>query len=61
MTKDKKDLQERDAERSGTEVRTDETKDKRLGEAGHTYVGRQMDDGLKSNPRIRDEDDVKED
>lgn len=61
MKQDKKDLQEDDAERTGTEVRTEETNEKRLGEAGHTYAGRQLDDDLKSSPRIRDEDDVRED
>ena len=46
---------------TGPDVRTPETEDERQGEAGNTYVGREMDDRLKSNPRPENEDDVTED
>lgn len=52
------ELQER--ARTGSTVRAEEPDGKRLGEAGHTYVGRQMDDDLQANPRIEDQDDVVE-
>lgn len=61
MSNNKKNLKEKNAEGNSTEVRAEETENKRLGEAGHNYVGRQMDDDLKSSPRIRDEEDVTED
>lgn len=48
---------EEDAD-TGQDVRTPEPNEKRQGEAGHTYVGREMDDRLKENPRIEDEDEV---
>jgi len=38
---------------TGSSVRTPEAEEGRTGEAGHTYVGRQMDDDLKENPRPR--------
>ena len=43
---------------TGPDVRTPEPDQPRQGEAGHAYVGRGMDDGLKSSPRIEDEDEV---
>lgn len=36
-----------------TEVSTHETDGARIAEAGHGYVGRQMDDDLKSSPRVK--------
>lgn len=48
---------EDDAE-TGADVRTPEPDQPRQGEAGHAYVGRGMDDRLKANPRIEDEDEV---
>lgn len=51
---------ERDAS-TGTEVRTPDTEGARQGEAGAQYTGRQMDDRLKTNPRVEDADDVTED
>ena len=48
---------EADAE-TGADVRAPETEQPPQGEAGHAYVGREMDDRLKSSPRIEDEDDV---
>ena len=50
-----------DAETSSQNVRTPEPEEKRLGEAGNEYVGRQMDDRLKANPRVDDADDVQAD
>ena len=41
-----------EAETTGTTVRTPEPDEKRLGEAGNEYVGRQLDDDLKANPRV---------
>lgn len=43
---------------TGSEVRTPEPEGKRQGEAGNTYVGREMDDRLKSSPRPENEDEV---
>ncbi len=37
-------------------VATPETDGARVAEAGHGYVGRTMDDALKSSPRVRDGD-----
>lgn len=42
---------------NGSNVRTPEPEGKRLGEAGGEYVGRQMDDALKSTPREGDADE----
>lgn len=50
----RRELEER-AE-TGASVRNTETEGAQTGEAGHTYVGRQMDDRLKANPRERDRD-----
>ena len=48
---------EEDAD-TGSDVRTPEPEGDRQGEAGNTYVGREMDDRLKTTPRIEDEDEV---
>jgi hypothetical protein len=50
-----------DAETTRQNVSTPEPEEPRLGEAGHQYVGRQMDDRLKSSPRVDDADDVQAD
>ena len=34
-------------------VSTPETEGARVSEAGHGYVGRMMDDAIKTNPRVR--------
>ena len=53
--------QENDAiDETGANVRTPEPEEKRLGEAGNEYVGRQMDDALKAHPRVDDADEVQE-
>lgn len=58
-------LHDDDAEHreTGTEVRAEPPEDdgeaKRQGEAGNAYVGREMDDRLKANPRIEDADQVR--
>ena len=44
------------AEATTETVATPETDGARIAEAGHGYVGRQMDDRLKSSPRERDGD-----
>lgn len=41
-------------EHGDTEVRTPSPTQPRTGEAGNDYVGRQMDDDLKANPRVDD-------
>lgn len=46
---------------TGSGVRTPEPEEPRQGEAGHSYVGRQMDDRMKTNPRIDDADEVTSD
>jgi hypothetical protein len=38
---------------TGSSVRTPEPDEGRTSEVGRTYVGRQMDDDLKENPRPR--------
>lgn len=43
---------------TGAEVRTPKPTDERQGEAGNAYVGREMDDAMKVNPRIEDADRV---
>lgn len=43
---------------TGSSVRADEPDEDLTGEVGHAYMGRQMDDDLKANPRPRDEDDL---
>ncbi len=48
----------RQGERGSTEVSTHDAEQPRTGEAGNQYVGRQMDDGLKSSPRVDDARDV---
>lgn len=58
---DLKDDQLEEAADTGTEVRTPAPEDKRQGEAGNTYTGRQMSDALKDNPRIEDADRVEQD
>jgi len=44
--------------KTGSGVRTDEPDEDMTSEHGHTYMGRQMDDDLKSNPRPRDADEA---
>ena len=51
------DTLEADAD-TGGEVRTPEPTDERQGEAGNAYVGREMNDAMKVNPRIEDADRV---
>lgn len=43
---------------TGVEVRTPEPTDERQGEAGNAYMGREMNDAMKVNPRIEDADRV---
>lgn len=43
---------------TGPDVRAPEPDEKRQGEAGHTYTGREMNDRLKTNPRVEDADEV---
>ena len=43
-----------EAEVTHENVRAPEPEKGRLGEAGHTYTGRHMDDALKANPRSED-------
>lgn len=55
------DLQDDDLEEAadtGTDVRVPTPEEKRQGEAGNTYVGRQMSDAQKANPRVEDADRV---
>ena len=47
-----------DAEVTHENVQTPEPEGERHGEAGHAYTGRQMDDRLKSSPRVDDADEV---
>lgn len=44
---------------TGPEVRTPEPEADRQGEAGNAYVGREMRDDMKANPRIEDASRVK--
>ena len=46
------------AETTKDTVATPETDGARVAEAGHGYVGRQMDDALKTNPRVLDGDEA---
>lgn len=39
-------------------VSTPDTEGARVSEAGHGYVGRMMDDDLKTNPRVRGDGEV---
>jgi hypothetical protein len=39
-------------------VATPQTEGARTGEAGNSYMGREMDDDLKANPRVDDARDV---
>ncbi len=43
---------------TGSDVRTPEPEEERQGEAGNAYMGRQMNDAMKVNPRIEDADRV---
>ena len=43
---------------TGPDVRTPEPTDERQGEAGNAYMGREMNDAMKVNPRIEDADEV---
>lgn len=47
-----------DAETASENVSTPEPDGKRLGEAGSQYTGRQLDDDLKTNPRVENAEDV---
>ena len=50
-----------DAARTTSEtVSTPETDGARVAEAGHGYVGRMMDDDLKTTPRLRGDGEVDE-
>lgn len=44
---------------TGATVRVPEPEQPRQGEAGAAYVGREMDDAQKANPRIEDADRVR--
>lgn len=46
---------------TGSDVRTPEPDADRQGEAGNAYVGREMKEGMKANPRIEDADRVQKD
>lgn len=48
---------EKDAD-TGSDVRTPEPTEGRQGEAGNAYMGREMKDAMKVNPRIEDADEV---
>ncbi|MDX1420802.1 MAG: hypothetical protein R3181_12600 [Rubricoccaceae bacterium] len=50
-----------DAEITHETVSTPEPEGKRLGEAGHVYTGRPMDDRLQDPPRVEDADRVRGD
>ncbi|HEX9950546.1 MAG TPA: hypothetical protein VGB53_02165 [Rubricoccaceae bacterium] len=43
---------------SGSTVSTPDTDGARVAEAGNGYVGRTMDDSLKTNPRVRGDGEV---
>jgi hypothetical protein len=43
---------------TGSNVRADEPDETMKAEFGHTYVGRQMSDDLKANPRPRSEEEA---
>ncbi|HEX8298631.1 MAG TPA: hypothetical protein VF594_05660, partial [Rubricoccaceae bacterium] len=43
---------------TGSTVSTPETDGARVAEAGNGYVGRTMDDDLKTNPRVRGDGEV---
>lgn len=58
LTDDLNDEQLRDAADTGPDVRAPEPEEERQGEAGNTYVGRQMSDAQKANPRVEDADRV---
>ncbi len=60
LAEDLEDPALEDAADTGATVRTPDPEANRQGEAGNDYVGRQMDDGLKANPRIEDASRVKE-
>ncbi len=46
---------------TGPDVRAPEPSADRQGEAGNAYVGREMRDDMKANPRIEDADQVQKD
>lgn len=50
-----------DAADTGSDVRTPEPEADRQGEAGNAYVGREMSDDMKANPRIENAGRVQED
>jgi len=58
LTEDLHDGDLEDAADTGPTVRTPVPEDKRQGEAGNTYVGRQMTDAAKANPRVDDAERV---
>ena len=61
LTDDLQDEALEDAADTGATVRTPEPVEKRQGEAGNTYSGRQMSDTMKDNPRVDDAERVRKD
>jgi hypothetical protein len=61
LADDLKDEKLKEAADTGTTVRAPEPEEKRQGEAGNTYVGRQMSDAEKANPRVKDAERVRKD
>jgi hypothetical protein len=59
LTDDLEGEQLRDAADTGTDVRAPKPEKLRQGEAGNTYVGRQMSDAQKANPRVEDAERVR--
>ena len=49
---------EADLEATSETVATPDVEGARVAEAGNAYVGRQMDDALKSSPRVEDADEA---
>ncbi|MEM0963023.1 MAG: hypothetical protein AAGK21_10880 [Bacteroidota bacterium] len=49
-----------DTDRNAAPAATEVDDGARVAEAGHAYVGRHMDDALKSSPRVEDGDDAVE-
>lgn len=62
LADDLKDDSLQEAADTGTDVRAPEPgEEHRQGEAGNAYVGRQMSDAQKANPRVEDADRVQKD
>lgn len=61
IAEDLKDEDLKEAADTGTTVRTPEPKETRQGEAGNTYVGRQMSDAEQANSRVEDAERVTKD